>query len=71
MASIDDDINETWTKLRNSFNQLPEIGIDLPNLEKLIDEQPNNQILKAELKEAVMKWYWNGYYQGFDDKTRK
>jgi len=23
------------------------------------------------LKDLVMKWYWNGYYQGFDDNETK
>lgn len=71
MTSIDDRINETWSKLKASHNQEHTLRIEAPSLEKLIAGQSNNKELQKELKSLVMKWYWNGYYQGFDDNNSK
>lgn len=71
MSSIDSRIHETWSRLKASHNQVQQISVEAPGLEKIIAEQPNSEELQKELKDLVMKWYWNGYYQGFDDNETK
>ncbi|CUM50918.1 uncharacterized protein AC631_01320 [Debaryomyces fabryi] len=71
MSSIDDRINEAWCKLKTSHNQEHTLTIEARSLEKLIADQSNSEELQKELKDLVMKWYWNGYYQGFDDNNLK
>lgn len=69
MSSIDDRINETWSILKASHKKEHTLSIEAPILEKLIASQSNSEELQKELKELVIKWYWNGYYQGFNDNN--
>lgn len=66
MESIDEKINESWTRLKNTHNQDQVVRIDAPLLEELMEQQSNKDELRDELKNLIMRWYWNGYYQGYE-----
>ncbi|KAK6458132.1 uncharacterized protein RJT20DRAFT_126054 [Scheffersomyces xylosifermentans] len=41
------------------------VSEEIPQLSKLIADSSNSDDLERELRDAVMKFYWNGYYSGF------
>lgn len=63
---MDQKILETWAKFRES-NEEGRI-IDAPLLESLIERQENKQALEEELKRLVMTWYWDGFYDGKQER---
>ncbi|CUM65647.1 uncharacterized protein PRCAT00003295001 [Priceomyces carsonii] len=42
-----------------SFN----ISDDIPKIQNLIDDSPNKEELELEIKRAIMKYYWKGFYK--------
>jgi hypothetical protein len=75
--SIDSDIATAWDRLYESYcqgssfsNSEPDsllcfnVSEEIPLLTKLIDNEANKPQLEHELKQVIMKYYWNGYHNG-------
>lgn len=43
------------------------LAIDIPKVLDVIGQQENSDELRAELQEAIMKAYWDGFYTGFSN----
>lgn len=76
-------IDESWERLfksyrvlkgglqeENSQEEIFDISQDIPKLTQLIDSQANSQELELELKQLVMKYYWNGFYNGVENEQK-
>lgn len=56
----------------NQLQSSPEInvGVEIPHLQQLIDNQPNSEQLTAELKSLLLKYYWSGFDLGYETDKR-
>lgn len=56
----------------NQLQSSPEInvGVEIPHLQQLIDNQPNSEQLSAELKSLLLKYYWSGFDLGYETDKR-
>lgn len=47
------------------------VSPEIPGVEELINKAGNREELEQEIKNAVMKFYWDGYYAGFAASRRE
>lgn len=66
MKEVDRKIDSVWNSLK-SLHSNESVNISLPLFEEIILNHLDKEAIEMEVKNAIMHWYWNGYYKGFMD----
>lgn len=66
MKEVDQKIHSAWNSLK-SLHGNDSVNISLPLFEELTLHHQDKEAIEMEVKNAIIHWYWNGYYKGFID----